>query len=102
MPGLGATDPADLEAKARAQLGLSRQLQVNRRIPPHPGKGGSPGYPVFYRLMQLDKQHNGEDVDASRRSLGRWDVREIPYCMTGNKQRSQIVGIDLVDLVIFC
>ena len=101
MPGLGATDPADLEAKARAQLGLSRQLQVNRRIPPHPGKGGSPGYPVFYRLMQLDKKHNGEDVDASRRSLGRWDVREIPYRMTGNKQRSQIVGIDLVNLVIF-
>jgi len=44
--------------------------------------------------MQLDKKHNGEDVDAFKRSLGRWDVREIPYRMTGNKQQSQIVGID--------
>ena len=102
MPGLGATDLADLEAKARAQLGLSRQLQVNRRIPPHPGKGGSPSYTLFHMLMQLDTKHNGEDMDASRRFLWRWDVCEIPYRTTGNKQRCQIVGIDPVNLVIFC
>ena len=27
MPGLGATDPADLIAQARREAGLSRQLQ---------------------------------------------------------------------------
>jgi len=30
MPALGATDPADLEAKARAELGFSRQLEQPR------------------------------------------------------------------------
>jgi hypothetical protein len=32
MPDLGATDPADLEAKARAELGFSRQLEQPRRV----------------------------------------------------------------------
>ena len=49
----------------------------------------------------MGKKHNGEDVDTSRRSLGHWDVREIPYHMTGHKQWSQIVGIDLFNPVIF-
>ena len=55
MPALGATDPADLEAKARAELGFSRQLEKPRRVAPHPFLGGT-GYPVWYREQQLDKQ----------------------------------------------
>ena len=54
MPDLGATDPADLEAKARAELGFSRQLEQPRRVAPHPFLGGN-GYPVWYREQQLDK-----------------------------------------------
>jgi hypothetical protein len=30
MPGIGATDPADLEAQARAELGFSRRLESRR------------------------------------------------------------------------
>ena len=41
MPGIGATDPADLVAQARAEMGLSRQLQQTRRELPHPRDGGS-------------------------------------------------------------
>ena len=54
MPALGATDPADLEAKARAELGFSRQLEQPRRVAPHPFLGGT-GYPVWYREQQLEK-----------------------------------------------
>jgi hypothetical protein len=54
MPALGATDPADLEAKARAELGFSRQLKQPRRVAPHPFLG-STGYPVWYRERQLEK-----------------------------------------------
>jgi hypothetical protein len=40
MPGAGATDPVDLQAHARAQLGLSRELEQARRVTPHPSLGG--------------------------------------------------------------
>ena len=63
MPGLGATDPADLDARARAELGLSRQVQQPRRVAPHPNRGGSRGYDVFFRQMQLDKNNLGQPVD---------------------------------------
>ena len=45
MPALGAVDPADLRAQARAELGLSRELAQPRRVKPHPSEGGSSGYP---------------------------------------------------------
>jgi len=44
MPGIGATDSADLVAQARAEMGLSRQLQQTRHMLPHPREGGSSGY----------------------------------------------------------
>ena len=67
MPGLGATDPADLEAQARAELGFSRQLEQPRRILPYPGFGGSGGYPVWYREHQIQRFNAGEAIDVSRR-----------------------------------
>jgi hypothetical protein len=99
MPGLGATDPAKLEAKARSDLGLSRVLQVDRRV--DPSVGGSRGYPVWNRIEQLARRDAGEETVASKRSLERWDIRLLPYAMTGNKQKTQVVGIDIVNLVIF-
>ena len=54
MPDLGATDPADLEAKARAELGFSRQLDQPRQIASHPVLGGT-GYPVWYHEQRLEK-----------------------------------------------
>ena len=69
MPGIGATDPADLVAQARAEMGLSRQLQQTRRELPHPRDGGSSGYPVWFRDAQLAKWHAGEATEVSLSSL---------------------------------
>ena len=65
MPALGATDPADMEAKARAELGFSRQLEQPRRVAPHPFLGGT-GYTVWYREQQLEKWNAGEATDVGR------------------------------------
>jgi hypothetical protein len=39
MPGPGATDTADVMAQARAELGLTRQLEQPRRVSPPPSSG---------------------------------------------------------------
>ena len=82
MPGLGATDPADLQAHARAQLGLSPQLEQTRRETPHPSLGGG-GYDVWFREEQLARAQAGEDVDVSVSSLRRWGQRLHSYRQTG-------------------
>ena len=64
MPGAGATDPADLQAHARAHLGLSRQLEQTRCVAPHPCIGGG-GYDAWFREEQLAKAQAGEVVDVS-------------------------------------
>ena len=99
MPGLGATDPADLEAQARAELGFSRRLEQPRRISPYPGFGGTGGYPVWYREQQLQRFNAGEAIDVSRRSIYRWADRLEPIRQTGNRERATIVGVDLLSLV---
>jgi arginine repressor len=40
-------------------------------------------------------------INVSRASISRWLVRIHPYRQVGNKERSQIVGIDLLQLVNF-
>ena len=100
MPDLGATDPADLEAKARAELGFSRQLEQPQRVAPQPFLGGT-GYPVWYREQQLEKCNAGEATDVSDRSLFRWSGRLEPYRQTGNRERSLIIGTELLHLVTF-
>ena len=53
MSALGALDPANLRAQARAELGLSRELVQPWHVEPHPHGGGSSGYPVWNREEQL-------------------------------------------------
>ena len=100
MPGLGATDPADLQAIARRELGFSRQLQTHMRTAPHPSHGGN-AYPTWYREQQLEKHRNGEAVDVSDSSIFRWDDRLHAYRATGNRPRSQIVGDEQILLITF-
>ncbi len=69
MPGIGATDPADLEAQARAELGFSRRLEQHQRISPYPGLGGSGGYAVWYREQQLQRFNASEAIDVSLASI---------------------------------
>jgi hypothetical protein len=100
MPGSGATDPTDLQAHARANLGLSRQLEQTRRETPHPFHGGI-GYNTWYRREQLTNAAIRDDVDVSLSSIRRWRERLEPYCATRNKAREKIVGVDLINLVTF-
>jgi hypothetical protein len=101
MPGLGATDPADLEAQARAELGFSRRLEQPRRVAPPPRFGGTGGYPVWYRELQLQRFNAGEAIDVSLASIYRWDDRLEPFRQTGNTERTTIVGADLLSLVTY-
>ena len=101
MPGLGATDPADLEAQACAELGVSRRLEQPRRISPYPGLGGSGGYPVWYPEQQLPRFNAGEAIDVSRQFIYQWADRLEPFCQTGNRERTTIVGVDLPSLITY-
>ena len=71
MPGLGAMDPADLEAQAPAELGFSWRLEQPRRILPYPGFGGTSSYLVWYREQQLQRVNAREAKDVSRQSIYR-------------------------------
>ncbi len=101
MPALGATDPANLEAKACAELGFSRQLEQPWQVAPHPSLGGSSGYPVWHHEEQLEKWDASEVTDVSRRSLFRWSGRLEPYRQNGNRDRSKIIGVELLNLVTY-
>ena len=97
---MSATDTADLQAHACAQLGLSQELQQARRVTPHPSHGGG-GYDVWFREEQLMMAQAGVDVAVSKSSLRRWGERLHPFRQTGNRAREQVVGVDLINLVTF-
>ena len=100
MPDLGATDPADLKAKACAELGFSRHLEHPRQVAPQPFLGGT-GYPVWYREQQLEKWNASKVTELSELSLFRWSGRLEPNRQTGNRERSQIIGTKLLNLVTY-
>jgi transposase len=101
MPAIGGTDPADLEARARVELGFSRLLEQPRCVAPPPRFGGSSRYPVWYRAIQSEKFHSGEKIQVSLSSIYRWDVCPGPYRQTGNRPRMTVVGVDLLNLVTY-
>ncbi len=84
MPGARATDPANLQAHACAQLGLFQELEQTRRVTPHPSCGGSGGYDVWFPKEQLARVQAGKDVDVSESSLRRWREHLHPHRQTGN------------------
>jgi hypothetical protein len=94
-------DPADLEARACAELGFFRQLEQPRQVAPHPSLGGSSGYPVWHYEEQLERWDAGEVTDVSEQSRFGWCRRLKPYLQTGNRERSQIIGTELLDLVTY-
>ncbi len=101
MPAIGGADPADLVARARAELGFSRLLEQPCHVAPPPRFGGSSGYPVWYCAIQMEKFHAGEEIQVSLLSMYRWDVRPGPYSQTGNRLRTTVVGVDLLNLVTY-
>ncbi len=78
-----------------------RQLEQPRRVAPHPSLGGSSGYPIWHLEKQLERWDAGEVTDVSKRSLFRWCRRLEPYRQTGNRERSQIIGTKLLNLVTY-
>ena len=91
----------DLFAKARRKLGLSRQLEQARSIGPDPSNGGTTGYPVWYRIDQLDRFYRNEAIDVSLASIYRWEVRLNPFRPTGNHASATIVGTEVLLLSLF-
>ena len=68
---------------------------------PYPGFGGSGGYPVWYREQQLQRFNAGEGIDVSWRSIYRWADYLGPFHQTSNRERTTIVEVDLLSLVIY-
>jgi transposase len=95
-------DPADLVAQARSEAGLPREQQQHRQlIAPHPSRGGTQGYSVWYRIEQIEKFDNGQPIDVSVASIYRWKERLTPYRTNGGKGRTHLVGQDQLRLVMF-
>jgi hypothetical protein len=91
-------------------MGMSRELQVPRDVfDADPSRGGSRGYPLWYRIQVL--QHatvHGTAAAAAQftpgpcqKTIEAWMERPIAYEMTGGRERSSIVGLDQLLLCIF-
>ena len=90
-------DPADERADMRHRLQLSRELEVDRRSLTHPSVGGTRGYPVWFRTLEVRRRVRGlPPAVAHPRSVERWLGRLIPYRMTGNREKTDLVGADLI------
>ena len=92
--GAMSNDPADVRANAQAEMGLSRELEQARARESDPSRGGSRGYDIHDREWMLDNFAQGGQVRASLRSLGRWEERLDRHRMTGNRDRTSIIGVD--------
>ena len=83
-------------ARKRRCTGQRRETQALRSVPPHPSKGGARGYPVAFRIAEINNHHHGYPTTASTSSLYRWEhQRVLPYRMTGNRENTQIVGFEM-------
>jgi hypothetical protein len=74
MPGIGATDPANLEAQARAELGFSRVV-CNKEGDGNGGKSdGSKGggRATVTRAMAMEKANNNQPVTGLAKAGGGW------------------------------
>ena len=90
-------DPANECAKLRSRLQLSRELEFDQQTLPHPKVGGTRGYPVWFRWLELMRYVDDlEPSVAHPRSVRRWIVRQTPYSMTGNAEKRDLVGADLI------
>ena len=94
-------DPADALAADRRKVGLHRLTEVNRGVLIHPSVGGTRGYPVWHRTLDLNRAATGQNIDASPISHWRWNHRLLPYRMTGNRSNGTIVGEDQY-LAVIC
>jgi hypothetical protein len=101
MRALGAMDTANLMAKACTELGFSWKLDQPQQVLPRPLYGGSYGFPVWYCELKLERFDSREEINISQMSIYRWEAHLEPHCQTSNRAWSQIIGVDLLNLVIY-
>ena len=97
-----SNQPTSQSRSAGETTGLPRQLQVERGSEfPHPSKGGSRGYPVWFRHEQLMKYHTGLPIDVDRKTIKAWLRNVNPKRMTGGRAKEALTGIDQALLLIY-
>lgn len=94
-------DTANDRATSRSALGLSRELQRPRTdMSPNPAKGGTRGYPVWFRTHVLTtantfgREAAADTHNVNGRSIVKWESRITPHRMTGGQEKSAQVGMD--------
>ena len=95
MGHLNDHDPANTRAITRSRLGLARENQRFRTGHyPHPGRGGTRGYPLWIRTMAMNNfatygsyRRAALSVGCSIPSIRRWETRIMPYRMAGGRER---------------
>ena len=99
-------DPPDHQTKRHRVLGMTRELQQVRTAQPHnPRRGGTRGYPVWFRerVLAASVQNNVQTVSTvhavSRQTIYNWRTRLFPHQMGGNNDRTALVGYDMFLLV---
>ena len=100
-------DKANARAYSRSRLGLTHELQVQRTyLPPDPSRGGTRGYPVWFRMRVLataamiGNEAAAQQWGCCERSVYNWLDRLEPYRMTGGVEKSAITGFDQMLLAI--
>lgn len=95
-------DPADLRARARRRVGAQRETQQTRARLHHPSRGGTRGYPVWFRDLEIQQHAQGlPPIAASPASIYRWMQQLAPYRMMGNKESEMLVGYDQFLLIVY-
>ena len=95
MGHLNDHDPANTRAITRSRLGLARETQRFRTGHyPHPGRGGTRGYPLWIRTMAMNNfatygsyRRAALSVGCSIPSIRRRETRIMPYRMAGGRER---------------
>ena len=97
MGHLNDNDPANTRAATRSRLGLARETQIYR----------TGHYPLWFRTKAINViERHGSIREAARMigcstsSLQRWGHRILPYRMSGNNRREQLIGADQLLLSI--
>ena len=92
----------------RSLLGLSRELEVPRdQFDADPSRGGSRGYPLWYRIEVLEYANiHGVAAAATRftpcqRTIELWMERPIPYEMAGGASVQVLLGLTSCCFVFF-
>jgi hypothetical protein len=83
-------------------MGLTRELIQVRANESDTSRGGSRGYDIHDHEWMLEHFEQGRHARASICSLDHWQERLDRFWMTGNLERTSLIGVDqlLLDLPI--